>query len=145
MLAEQLKILLASTFSYYVKSSFFHWNATGANFVSYHQLFGEIYSGSQDSIDQIAEEIRTLRSHAPGSLTRYSELSIIEDQTMIPKCELMVQELLSDTITMIDLLNECLQNAKDEEKADIENHMAELLAFYNKYRWQLESCLEHEE
>jgi starvation-inducible DNA-binding protein len=145
MLADNLKILLASTFSYYIKASFMHWNVTGPNFVQYHQLFGEIYEGAQESIDTIAEEIRTLRSHAPGSLSRYQELSIIEDQTMIPRCELMVEELLSDTISIIDLVNQCLMDSKAEEKSDIENHMAELLAFYNKYRWQLESCVEHEE
>ena len=91
MLADNLKILLATTFSYYIKASFFHWNVTGPNFVQYHDLFGEIYEGAQESIDTIAEEIRTLRSHAPGSLSRYQELSIIEDQTMIPRCELMVE------------------------------------------------------
>ena len=145
MLAEHLKILLASTFSYYIKASFFHWNCSGMAFPSYHNLFGDIYEGAQDTNDTIAEEIRTLRSHAPGSLIRYSELSVIQDQTKIPKLELMISELLADTETMIALVNECLQYAKAEEKADIENYMAELIAFYNKYRWQLESCLEIEE
>ena len=145
MLSENLKVLLASTVCYYIKASFFHWNLTGISFPSYHRLLGEIYEGAQESIDQIAEEIRTLRSNAPGSLIRYSELSIIQDQTKIPKIELMIAELLDDTNTMIDLINECLQYAKAEEKADIENHMAELIAFYSKYRWQLESCIDTEE
>lgn len=142
MLAENLKVLLASTFAYYVKASFFHWNLTGPTFPQYHSLFGAIYDGAQESIDQIAEEIRTLRSHAPGSLSRYQELSIIQDQTKIPRIELMLVELHRDTESMIELLNDCLTSARDEDKADIENHMADLIAFYSKYLWQLESCLE---
>lgn len=144
MLSEQLKILLATTFSYYVKASFFHWNLVSVNFPQYHQLFGAIYEGAQESIDQIAEEIRTLRSNAPGSLSRYMELSQIEDQTKIPKLQLMVAELLEDTNIILEVLDGCLHAAKDENHPDIENHMAELISFYNKYRWQLESCLEVE-
>lgn len=142
MLSEQLKILLASTFSYYIKASFFHWNLTGFSFPQYHQLFGDIYAGAYGSIDQIAEEIRTLRSNPPGSLSRFQELSVIEDQTKIPKVELMLHEILEDTNTLLDILDTCVAAAKEENHPDIENHMAELIGFYNKYRWQLESCLD---
>jgi starvation-inducible DNA-binding protein len=145
MLAEHLKVLLATTFSYYIKAAFMHWNVTGPNFVQYHQLFGDIYSGAYESIDKIAEEIRTLRSNPPGSFTRYQELTLIQDQTKIPKAELMIAELLEDTVIMLDVLEGCFDSANEENKQDIANTLAELIAFYNKYRWQLESCLEIEE
>jgi starvation-inducible DNA-binding protein len=42
-LQEQLKIVLASTFSLYLKAHNFHWNVEGPNFVQYHGYFGEFY------------------------------------------------------------------------------------------------------
>ena len=145
MLADNLKVLLASTFSYYIKTSFFHWNLTGINFPQYHKLFNKIYEDAQEAIDTIAEEIRTLDSHAPGSLSRFQELSIIEDQTQIPRLPLMIEELLYDTEKMIDLINQCFESATAENKQDIANFMAERLSQHQKYRWQLKSCIETEE
>jgi starvation-inducible DNA-binding protein len=144
MLQDNLKVLLASTFSYYIKSAFFHWNVTGIHFVSLHSLFGAIYEDAQGAIDTIAEEIRTLDSHAPGSLSRFQELSIIEDQTQIPRYKLMIEELLHDTEKMIDLVTSCFESATAAAKEDIANNMAERLAAHSKYRWQLKSLLEED-
>jgi starvation-inducible DNA-binding protein len=141
MLAEKLKIFLASTFSYYLKAHMFHWNVEGILFVQLHQLFGQIYEDSFDAIDTIAEEIRTLDAYAPGSFTRFQELSLVPEQSQIPRAKLMIEELLADTQTMIDLANEIFAVATDDNKQDIANFAAERLASHNKYSWQLKSLL----
>ena len=38
MLAELLKTLLASDFSFYLKSHMFHWNIEGRDFYQYHKF-----------------------------------------------------------------------------------------------------------
>lgn len=43
-LAEQMKVLLASTFSLYLKAHNYHWNVTGPNFGQYHEFFGDLYA-----------------------------------------------------------------------------------------------------
>ena len=53
----------------------------------------------------------------------------------------MIEELLADSQTMVDLLNQCFAVATKENKQDIANFMAERLAAQNKYIWQLKSFL----
>ena len=100
---------------------------------------------SGDTVDKIAEYIRTLDSYAPGSLSRYAELTIIEDQTKIPRPHLMFAELLSDNGKMIDLLNGCFVSAEDENKQGIANFIAERLDAHEKHQWMLRSILKNRE
>ena len=145
MLSDNLKVLLASTNSLSIKAQNFHWNVEGLNFPQYHEFFGNFYEEVYSSVDKIAEYIRTLDSYAPGSLSRYAELTIIEDQTKIPRPNLMFAELLSDNGKMIDLLNGCFSSAEDENKQGIANFIAERLDAHEKHGWMLRSILKNRE
>ena len=145
MLSDNLKVLLASTNSLSIKAQNFHWNVEGDNFPQYHEFFGNFYEEVYGSVDKIAEYIRTLDSYAPGSLSRYAELTIIEDQTKIPRPNLMFAELLSDNEKMIDLLNGCFSSAEDENKQGIANFIAERLDAHEKHSWMLRSILKNRE
>lgn len=141
MLSDLMKTLLASDFSYYLKAHMFHWNVEGKDFYQYHKFLQKVYEDAYEAVDKIAEFIRTLDEYAPGSLTRYNELSRIPDQTKIPRAELMLKELLHDSNTMIELLNECFAAATQENKQDIANFIAERLTATNKYIWMISSFL----
>jgi len=145
MLSDNLKVLLASTNSLSIKAQNFHWNVEGDNFPQYHEFFGNFYEEVYGSVDKIAEYIRTLDSYAPGSLSRYAELTIIEDQTKIPRPNLMFAELLSDNEKMIDLLNACFSSAEEENKQGIANFIAERLDAQAKHGWMLRSILKNRE
>ena len=145
MLSDNLKVLLASVNSLSIKAQNFHWNVEGDNFPQYHEFFGNFYEEVYSSVDRIAEYIRTLDSYAPGSLTRYAELTIIEDQTKIPRPNLMFAELLSDNEKMIDLLNACFSSAEEENKQGIANFIAERLDAQEKHGWMLRSILKNRE
>jgi len=144
MLADNLKVLLASTYAYYLKAKFFHWNIESPDFYQLHKFFDKIATDAYDATDVIAEEIRTLESYAPGSFERFAEISLIHGQTKIPRASLMLEELLADTQTMIDLVNQCVSDATQENKQDIANFMAEVLAKHQKWSWQLKSFLKVE-
>ena len=141
MLSDLMKTLLASDFSYYLKAHFFHWNVEGKDFYQYHQFLQAVYEDAYEAVDNIAEQIRTLNEYAPGSLTRYNELTRIPDQTKVPRAQLMLEELLHDSHTMIELLNECFAAAESENKQDIANFIAERLTATNKFIWMLSSFL----
>jgi starvation-inducible DNA-binding protein len=141
MLSDLLKTLLASTFAYSLKASFFHWNVEGADFYSLHKFFQEIYEDSYNAVDPTAEYIRSLNEYTPGSFERFAELSHIMGQTKVPRAELMLQELLADSNVMIGLLNQCFEAATAENKQDIANFIAERLSSTNKYKWQIQSFL----
>ena len=141
MLTEELKVLLASVNSLSIKAQNFHWNAAGDNFPQYHEYFGNFYEEVYSAVDKVAEYIRTLDSYAPGSLTRYAELTIIQDQLKIPRAELMFAELYEDNSKMIELLNHCFGSATQENKQGIANFIAERLDAHEKHQWQLRSIL----
>lgn len=144
MLSDNLKVLLASTQSFAIKSQNFHWNVEGSNFPQYHEFFDTLYGDVSDTIDKIAEYIRILGGYTPGSLTRYAELSVIQDQTKIPRAELMFVESLQDCNTMIELVTGMFDEATQERQQGIANYMAELQDLYAKKAWFIRSILKKE-
>ena len=144
MLSDKLKVLLASTQSFAIKSQNFHWNVEGSNFPQYHAFFDTLYGDVSATIDPIAEYIRILGHYTPGSLTRYAELSIIQDQVKIPRAELMFAESLHDCEQMGQLVVAMFDEAANEKQHGIENYMAELQDLYGKKAWFIRSILKKE-
>ena len=144
MLSDNLKVLLASTQSFAIKTQNFHWNVEGSNFPQYHSFFDTLYGDVSATIDPIAEYIRILGHYTPGSLTRYAELSIIQDQTKIPRAELMFVELLHDCETLSQLVVTMFDEATNERQQGIANYMAELQDLYGKKAWFIRSTLKKE-
>ena len=144
MLSDNLKVLLASTQSFAIKTQNFHWNVEGSNFPQYHEFFNTLYGDVSETIDTIAEYIRILGHYTPGSLTRYAELSVIQDQTKIPRAELMFQESLQDCEIMLELVTAMFDEAASENQHGIENYMAELQDLYGKKAWFIRSILKRE-
>jgi starvation-inducible DNA-binding protein len=141
MLAENLKVLLASTNVLAIKAQNFHWNVEGSDFPQYHKFLDEYYSDVYGSVDRIAEYIRALDAYTPGSLSRYGELSIIQDQTKIPRARLMIEELYVDNQKMIEIVKQVFSNANDVNEQGIANFMAERQDAFGKFGWQLRSIL----
>ena len=144
MLSDNLKVLLASTQAFAIKTQNFHWNVEGSNFPQYHAFFDTLYGDVNSTIDPIAEYIRILGQYTPGSLTRYAELSIIQDQTKVPRAELMFVELLQDCETLGQLVVAMFDEATNERQQGIANYMAELQDLYGKKAWFIRSTLKRE-
>jgi starvation-inducible DNA-binding protein len=144
MLSDNLKVLLASTQSFAIKTQNFHWNVEGSNFPQYHAFFDTLYGDVNATIDPIAEYIRILGQYTPGSLSRYAELSIIQDQVKIPRAELMFVESLQDCETMSELVVAMFDEATNERQQGIANYMAELQDLYGKKAWFIRSTLKRE-
>jgi starvation-inducible DNA-binding protein len=144
MLSDNLKVLLASTQSFAIKTQNFHWNVEGSNFPQYHKFFNTLYKDVNETIDPVAEYIRVLGAYTPGSLTRYAELSIIQDQTKVPRAELMFVELLQDCETLGQLVVAMFDEATNERQQGIANYMAELQDLYGKKAWFIHATLKRE-
>lgn len=142
MLANTLKILLASAYSLSIKSQQFHWNVEGDNFPQYHEFFGSYYSEVYDNtIDKLAEIIRQLDEYTPGSLSRFAELSQIQDQVKVPRAQLMMQELYADNEKMLDMYKQAFHVANEADEQGIANFIAERIDAHSKHRWMLRSIL----
>ena len=142
MLSENLKILLATSYAFVIKAQNFHWNIEGSNFPQYHKFFddlnNEVY---ENAIDRTAEYIRTLEAYTPGSIGRYSELSLIPDQYKIPRAELMFAELYRDNEIIIEHLNMTYDVSEAAKQYGISNFIAERLDAHNKHQWMIRSTL----
>jgi starvation-inducible DNA-binding protein len=142
MLVDVLKILYASSYCFVFKAQNFHYNVEGADFPQLHTFFGNLYEEVYDNtIDRAAEYIRTLGSYTPSSLTRFAELTKIQDQTKIPRAELMVEELLADNEKLLSMWKEAFSVAEQENEQGIANFIAERIDAHGKWRWQLRSIL----
>ena len=142
MLADSLKILLATEYAFSLKAQQFHWNVEGPDFAQLHEFFGNLYEEVyNNSIDRTAEYVRALGDYAPGSYERFSELTTIKGQTKIPRARLMIEELLANTQQMIELLNQCFAAAEQENQQGIADFVSQRLSQHGKYQWQLRSYL----
>jgi len=142
MLVENLKVVLASSFTLYLKAHNFHWNIEGPDFPQYH-LFLDNFNTEifENAVDRSAEFIRALDHYTPGSLTRFKELSIIEDQTLIPRAELMMAELYEDNAKLLAYLKETFHVAEQEDEQGVANFIAERIDAHGKHGWMLRSIL----
>jgi starvation-inducible DNA-binding protein len=138
-LIKEMKIGLASVFSFYLKIQYFHWNIEGPNFPQYHTFFGDLYEEVHGSIDQYAEQIRALGSYSPGSLGRFKELSVVEDEINIPNSASMIRELLLDNQRIIDLLEKINSMANENNKSGLSNFIEDRIDKHNKHGWMLRS------
>ncbi|TNE64404.1 MAG: DNA starvation/stationary phase protection protein [Alphaproteobacteria bacterium] len=85
LVADALARLLASTYSLYVKSLFYHWNVTGPQFIGLHALFEEHYQNLHEAGDELAERIRALGHFTPGTLQAFAALSVVKDDERLPE------------------------------------------------------------
>lgn len=141
MLSDNLKVIYSSSMVFTIKARNFHHNVEGPNFPQYHAFFDDLYTEVYGSTDKCAEIIRQLDSYAPGSLARFNELSFIEDQTKIPRAELMIAELFDDNERMVAYLKESFRVAEGEDEQGIADFIAGRIDAHCKHRWMLRSIL----
>jgi starvation-inducible DNA-binding protein len=145
MLVDDLKTLLSTQYAFVIKAQNFHWNVEGPDFSQLHRFFGKIYEEVyKNSIDQTAEHIRTLDNYTPGSFERFAELSLVMGQTKIPRARLMIEELLEDNQTVIDLLNQTFASAEEENRQGIADFTAGRIEAHQKHGWMLRSFLKED-
>ena len=134
-LEQALKVVLANSFAFYLKVHNFHWNVEGPDFAQYHKFLGKLYAEVWAAVDHVAEHIRALDIYAPGSLKRFSELSTVADQLMVPRAELMFEELLGDNQRVIDSLEAAYHLAGDH--LGLQNFLQDRIDVHEKHGWQI--------
>ena len=141
-IADALSALLADTYMLYLKTQNFHWNIKGKHFRSLHLLFEEQYTEMAAAIDVIAERIQILGYTAPGTFSKFSQLTSIKENDLIPSEMDMVKELLRDNENLAKSwrgLSKKAQEAEDEGTIDL---MAQRIRAHEKAAWMLRSTLE---
>jgi len=140
-LNDMMKKVLADTFAMYLKTHNFHWNVEGSNFPQYHEFFGKLYLELFSSIDNIAEQIRGLDAYAPGSFSRFKELTDVEDELTVPDGIEMAKILGEDNEVVMASLSMALKLATEFDKQGLVNFLANRIDAHSTHRWMLRSII----
>lgn len=136
-LAESMKVVLATSFAFYLKAHNYHWNVEGPNFNDYHAFFKTLYKEVWAATDLIAEHIRVLDEYVPGSFGRYYQLSTISDEVNIPTAINMIRKLEEDNRKVLESLVEAHKAAEKSNKIGIVNFLEERIDVHEKHGWML--------
>jgi starvation-inducible DNA-binding protein len=140
-IAEGLSRLLADTYTLYLKTHNFHWNVTGPMFNSLHLMFETQYTELAVAVDEIAERIRALGVAAPGSYAKFSELTVLDEETDVPSAEEMIQQLVKDQEAVVRTARSVIplaEKANDEPSADL---LTQRMQVHEKTAWMLRSLI----
>ena len=140
-IAEGLSRLLADTYTLYLKTHNFHWNVTGPMFNTLHLMFEQQYNELALAVDLIAERIRSLGFHAPGSYAAYAKLSSVPEAEGTPSAAAMIQQLAEGQEIVVRTAREIFPvaaAANDEPTADL---LTQRLQIHEKTAWMLRSIL----
>jgi len=139
---EELKKVLADSYTLYLKTQNYHWNVTGPSFRSLHLMFEEQYTDLAAAVDEVAERIRALGDKAPGSFSQYGKTTSIKEGNENAKSIDMVKELANDQEVILKTLKNALdaaQEAEDEVTADL---VIGRMTTHEKNAWMLKSSAE---
>lgn len=140
--ADQLKRLLADSYTLYLQTHNFHWNVTGPKFRDLHLMFEEHYTELATAVDEVAERIRTLGVYAPGTYKAFAELSSIHEVEELPEAMDMVKILMENHETVVRTCREALkvaQEADDESSAAL---ISDRMRVHEKTAWMLRALLQ---
>lgn len=141
-IAQGLSAFLADSYTLYLMTHNFHWNVTGPQFTSLHQLFMTQYTEQWTALDQIAERIRALGHAAPATYTEFHKLASIKEVNGVPKAEEMVRHLImaqEATARTARNLFPLVDKANDQPTADL---LTQRIEIHEKTAWMLRSILE---
>lgn len=137
-----LSNLLADTYFLYFKTHSYHWNVTGPMFQTLHTMFMQQYTELWNTIDLIAERIRSLGEYAPHSYSELSKLTSLKDDEQVPKAEQMIKNLVQDHETIIQYIRKnfsIVEQGNDEATVDL---LTQRLDSHEKTAWMLRVLLE---
>ena len=142
-IAKGLSHLLADTYTLYLTTHNFHWNVTGPMFNSLHTMFETQYNELALAVDLIAERIRALGVHAPGTYREFAELSTLKEPKGSLSAEEMIRHLVAGQETVVKTARGILplvDKASDEPTADL---LTQRMQVHEKTAWMLRSLLEN--
>lgn len=140
---EILTLLLADEHVLYLKLRNYHWNVEGMFFAPLHVLFEEQYDKLADSIDDIAERIRSLGYYAKGSMEEFKAMArLAESDHLSGDAKKMLQNLLLDHEMIIKVLRNDVDATMDTYKdAGTADFLTALMEMHEKMAWMIRSHL----
>lgn len=141
--AEELSHFLASTYTLYMKTLFYHWNVVGPNFPGLHKMFEEQYQELHTAGDEIAERVRALGHMTPGTYREFSQLSQVKEDDKLPReSKVMVENLMKSHEACSLEARKVFKVAEDCGDEVTMDMMVDRMSFHDKTAWMLRATIE---
>ncbi|MEO3679903.1 Dps family protein [Rheinheimera fenheensis] len=140
-IAHGLSVLLADTYTLYLKTHNYHWNVTGPMFQTLHTLFETQYNELALAVDEIAERIRALGEFAPGSYKEYAKLTSIKEADGIPTAEEMIKDLVKGQEAIAKTARSIVPTADDASDEVTLDLLTQRMTVHEKNAWMLRSLV----
>ena len=140
--ATSLNQLLADEHVLYNKTRNYHWSIEWPSFMEFHKLYESQYTILAETIDEIAERIRTIGHFAEGRLKELLKLTSLEEPEAPTDQAKQIENLETDHETIITKLRKLIKDF-DEKYKDIgsSDFVTGLLKEHEKMAWMLRSYL----
>lgn len=136
-MAEDLSVILATTYQLTVKNHIYHWNAVGPIFKSFHELTEEHYEALFAASDVVAERIRALGHLAPVKTKIVSAFTDGEIEKGNLRIKVMIDDLINCHEAALRTLRASAVKAGDADDFVTEDMLTERMAFHEKALWML--------
>lgn len=138
-----LNVLLADEHLIYTKTRKAHWNITGIQFYSLHEMLEDQYNELQTQADEIAERTRMLGGEAIGTMSEFIQHTRLEEQpNQNATAEDMMRLLLEDHEQLVAYLRNDIEVSSDdyhdEGTADL---LVGIMRMHEQMAWMLRSTL----
>lgn len=141
-IAAELCKVQADTFTLYLKTHKFHWNVAGPMFQTLHQMFEGQYRDLWEAVDSIAERIRALDVHAPGSYAEFAALTSIRESEGLVRANAMIRQLIEGHENLIHTARAALAAAESAGDAATVDLLAQRIRSHEKTAWMLRSMID---
>lgn len=142
-LIQQMQVVLADTFTMYLKAHGYHWNIEGEDFPYLHDFIGDIYAEVYGSIDDTAEQIRQIQGRAIHTLLEIDKQRSVSDTavTTPTDCHGMLSDLMTANQLVLASLMRAYDLADSNKEFGLANYLQDRMMAHKKHAWMLRSTL----
>lgn len=141
MYTEKLNTLLATYQLHYQNLRSLHWNIKGQNFFELHLKYEELYTRTQVIIDDLAEQLLTLRVVPFSTFSDYLKNSLVKENEIINNGEIGIQYILDAQQVILKLEKELLALSAENEDESTNGLMSDLIREKEKTNWMFSAWL----
>ncbi|MDN4603547.1 DNA starvation/stationary phase protection protein [Paenibacillus sp. F6_3S_P_1C] len=125
----------------YTKLHHFHWYVQGPHFFTLHAKFEELYNLATANMDEAAERLLAIGGRPVATMGEQLRLSPVEEAQGHLSAEHMVETVIADLRSMVDVMEQGIQAAGEAEDHATEDMLIGFTAALDKEVWMLNAFL----
>lgn len=139
----KLNELLSSYQLHYQNLRSLHWNIKGQSFFELHLKYEELYTRSQEIIDELAERILSIGETPTSRFSDYLKTSVLSENEIIHDGKTGVNYILEAQKSILKLERELLDLSGEIDDEGTNALMSDLIREKEKTNWMFKSWLQH--